>query len=77
MPVPIACPKCGADHLHAAVYLDAESGDRFEIIGDADADGKVLAHENPQGRLTRPEEALLSCCACDWTTDVFLTWSDS
>jgi hypothetical protein len=29
--VPIDCPNCGVGHLHAAVYIEAEGGDMYEV----------------------------------------------
>ncbi len=78
MSVPIPCPNCSADHLHAAVYLDAERGDRFEVVAVVDdedlSEAVVVARVNEAGTVTRPEEAHLSCCACDWAGDQFIRW---
>ncbi len=74
MSVSIPCPRCSCDHLHAAVYVDAESGDRFEVIGPGDEPETVRARVNPDGGLRQPEEAFLSCCVCDWNGDRFIRW---
>jgi hypothetical protein len=73
--VPIPCPRCGADHLHAAVYVEAEAGHRFEVIGDGPEDETVLVRFNPDGQIEPPEEAHLLCCACDRDTDRFIRWA--
>jgi hypothetical protein len=40
--VPIACPRCGVDHLHAIAYVDAEEGDRYEVVADGQEADMVL-----------------------------------
>jgi hypothetical protein len=74
MSVPIACPECGVDHLHAAVYVEAEAGDRFQVVADGQDGDTVLVRYNPGGRVKPPREVHLECCACDWTTDRFTRW---
>ena len=69
-----ACPQCGTDHLHAAVYIDAEHGDRYEVKALRDDGQTVVVRFTPDGRISLPEEAALSCCACDWTSDCFIRW---
>lgn len=76
MPLRMPCPACGCDHLHASVYVDAESGDRFEVVAPGDEPATVVAKEDPQGRLVRPEEAHLLCCACGWETDHVIRWAE-
>jgi hypothetical protein len=76
MSVPIPCPSCGADHLHAAVYLDAEHGNRFEVLGFSDDPDTVIVRSNPAGSVATPEEVFLSCCACDWNDDRFVRWAE-
>jgi hypothetical protein len=68
------CPQCGTDHLHAAVYVDADVGDRYEVMALGEEDETVIVRANPAGRSSPPEEAVLSCCACDWTADRFIRW---
>jgi hypothetical protein len=72
--VPIPCPRCPCEHLHAAVYVDAEAGDRFEVLGDGDAAETVVVRFNAAGSVAEPEEAHLSCCACGWDGDRFIRW---
>lgn len=72
--VPIACPVCECDHLHAVVYVDAEQGDWFEVIGDATSEA-VLVRLNENGAVRTPEEASLSCCACGWSDERAIQWA--
>jgi len=37
-----ACPQCGTDHLHAAVYVDADVGDRYEVTALGEEDETVI-----------------------------------
>lgn len=69
-------PRCGADHLHGAVYIEAEAGDRYELITLSEEDEAVMVRLNPDGRVSPPDEAFLSCCACDWTGDRVIRWED-
>ena len=70
----IACPGCGVDHLHALAYVEAEHGDRYELISDGKEAGTVLVRLNPNGAINPPDEVHLLCCACDWWTDRFAGW---
>lgn len=74
--VPIHCPNCGVDHLHAVVYVDAEAGDRYEVIADGDVPDTVVVLHNSLGEVKDPAEAGLSCCACGWTADRFIRWAE-
>jgi hypothetical protein len=66
--VPIACPRCGAGHLHAALYVTADGPeDRFHVTG-LDATGRAVVTDAGVGAL-RFDEAILTCCACDWSED--------
>jgi hypothetical protein len=75
MSVPISCPSCGADHLHAAVYIEAESGARYEVVGSSEDAETVLVRSNPAAPISEPEEVFLSCCVCDWNADRFIKWA--
>jgi hypothetical protein len=70
----MACPRCGVDHLHATAYVDAEKGDRYEVVADGKQADTVLVRFNPNGHIKPPEEVHLLCCACDWWTDRFVRW---
>jgi hypothetical protein len=58
------------------VYVDAEAGDRFEVLGDGPVESSVRVCVNSDGRLSWPEEVALSCCACGWSGDRFIEWED-
>ena len=76
MSVAIRCPNCSCEHLHASVAIEAEAGDRFEVIGSSgDGEDNVVVRVNRAGRVQAPSEALLSCCACDWSGDTGITWA--
>jgi hypothetical protein len=80
--VPLHCPRCSCDHLHADAYISAEDGDRFEVIESACDDissneARVRVRINERGRVERPDEVLLSCCACDWHNDAFIDWDST
>lgn len=74
MAFPMVCPRCGADHLHATAYVEADEGDRFEVVGFGQEPETVLVRFNPVGRTAPPDEVHLLCCACDWWTDHFVRW---
>src|SRR3954471_2415466 len=71
--VAISCPAYECDHLHALVYVDAEEGDRFEVIGEASSD-VVLVRLNENGMVRTPEEASLYCCACGLSGERGVKW---
>jgi hypothetical protein len=65
--IPVECPNCGVGHLHASLYIDADSPeDRFQVV-TLDGD-RLVVRDTGSGALFTKEGHLL-CCACDWSGD--------
>jgi hypothetical protein len=68
------CPQCGTDHLHAAVDIDADLGDRYEVHGTRRG-GRHRDRPRESGRALVATGGSLSVLrACDWTGDRFIRW---
>ena len=52
--VPIPCPNCGTEHLHATFYMEAD-GDRFQVVAEGPEADTVLVRFDPDGAITPPE----------------------
>jgi hypothetical protein len=69
------CPRCGTEHLHLSVLVDADSsGSRYEGIELTDG-GDVMVRPNSEG-LLQVETGLVSCCACDWNDERTIRFVD-